>query len=79
MDTDVATITAIAGVLAVIISMMALVGTGISRLSRLSNQVANLSAQASEQRQDLNRVETAFRAEIHTIRDELIPGRNAPR
>ena len=71
MDTDVATITAIAGVLAVIISMMALVGTGISRLSRLSNQVANLSAQASEQRQDLNRVETALRAEIHTIRDEL--------
>lgn len=71
MDTDVATITAIAGVLAVIISMMALVGTGISRLSRLSNQVANLSAQALEQRQDLNRVETALRAEIHTIRDEL--------
>ena len=71
MDTDVATITAIAGVLAVIISMMALVGTGISRLSRLSNQVANLSAQASEQRQDLNRVETALRAEIHAIRDEL--------
>jgi DNA anti-recombination protein RmuC len=71
MDTDVATITAIAGVLAVIISMMALVGTGISRLSRLSNQVANLSAQALEQRQDLNRVETALRAEIHVIRDEL--------
>ena len=71
MDTDVATITAIAGVLAVIISMMALVGTGISRLSRLSNQVANLSAQALEQRQDLNRVETALRAEIHAIRDEL--------
>ena len=71
MDTDVATITAIAGILAVIISMTALVGTGISRLSRLSNQVANLSAQALEQRQDLNRVETALRAEIHTIRDEL--------
>ena len=72
MDTDVATITAIAGVLAVIISMLALVGTGISRLSRLSNQVANLSAQASEQRQDLNRVETALRAEIRASREELL-------
>ena len=71
MDTDVATITAIAGVLAVIISMLVLGGTGISRLSRLSNQVANLSTQVSEQRQDLNRVETALRSEIYAIRDEL--------